>query len=255
VGIARDITEQKQAEEALRSALERERELHELKTRFVSMTSHEFRTPLAIIQASLDLIQRYGDRMSGSGRTEHYTRIQEQIYHMTALLNDVLLVGRFDAGHMPFTPTPLDLCHFCRRLADDMSGEATTHRIVHTCTGGPFIVNADSKLLRQSITNLLSNAAKYSPDGGEIHVLLEREGHQAVVRIHDEGIGIPEADLPRLFEPFHRAGNVGEIGGTGLGLVIAKRAVELHGGSISVESTPGAGTTFTVRLPLSDAPP
>lgn len=250
MAIVRDITERKRAEADIRNALEKEKELNELKSRFVSMTSHEFRTPLTTILSSAELLQDFGSIWDEEKKLKHFLRIQTSVTHMTGLLNDVLLIGKAEAGKLEFKPTPLDLIYFCRELTEEMQLAAENHTIVF-CTGGDC-TNAcmDEKLLRHILSNLLSNAIKYSPSGGTVKLELIGEQKTVMFHIQDRGIGIPQADLIQLFDSFHRASNVGTISGTGLGLAIVKKAVDLHNGQIFVKSEVGVGTTFTVKLPL-----
>ena len=227
-----------------------EREVSELKSRFVTTVSHEFRTPLGITMSAVELLRHYEDRLPQEDKTQLYDDIHTATRNMAGLMEQVLVLGRVDAGKLPYKPAPLDLDALARKLTDE-SLSATNRKcpIEWTAENNLSGARADEALLRHIFTNLLSNGVKYSPAGAPVHFRARREGLIAVFTIQDRGIGIPEADLPTLFEAFHRASNVGEIPGTGLGLVISKRCAELHGGSIHVKSTPGEGTTFTVRLP------
>jgi len=246
----RDITQRKRATEELRQALTKEKELNELKSGFVSMVSHEFRTPLATIQSSMDLINSYGERMSEDKRRHHFDNAFSEVRHLTALLDDVLTISKADSVGLEYKPVVLDLETLCRQAVQKMQQIATTHRINFVVTGTLQAVLTDEKLMHQIITNLLSNAVKYSPSGSAIHVTLKRESNRAVIDIKDEGMGIPYEDQERLFELFHRAANVGTIQGSGLGLAIVKRAVEKHGGTLTFVSNEGVGTTFTVTIPF-----
>lgn len=252
--LAHDITERKQAEADIRHTLEKEKELGELKSRFVSMTSHEFRTPLATILSSSELLEHYGHKWSEEKKLVHLQRIQVAVKHMTGLLNDVLLIGKAEAGRLEFEPTPLDLVQFCRDLVEEI--QLGANHLKNGCpsllafsTQGLCPACMDEKLLRHILSNLLSNAIKYSPQGGTVYLDLVYNQTEAVFHVQDEGIGIPPADQAQLFNSFHRASNVGTISGTGLGLAIVKKSVELHGGQITVRSEVGVGTTFTVTLP------
>ena len=169
---------------------------------------------------------------------------------MTRLLEDVLVIGKAEAGKLEFSPEPLDLEQFCGSLVDEMQLSAKTRHqltLIHRGPGGA--VTMDAKLLRQILTNLLYNAIKYSPDGGSIELEVTCEGDQALFRVADHGIGIPPAAHAHLFETFHRAENVGSIPGTGLGMAIVKKSVDLHRGTIEFSSEVGVGTVFVVRLP------
>jgi PAS domain S-box-containing protein len=245
----RDNTQRKRVTDELRQALSKEKELNELKTRFVSMVSHEFRTPMATIQSSLDLVRTYGERMTPEKRREHFDKAFTEIRHLTDLLDDVLTISRADSIGLEFSPTALDLGTLCRHVVEQMQQIAPAHQINLVTTGSTQTGLADEKLLRQVMTNLLSNAVKYSAQGSSVHVRLTCDKKQATIEIRDEGIGIPYEDQDHLFELFHRAANVGNIQGSGLGLAIVKRAVEAHGGTINFISTERVGTTFTVSIP------
>jgi len=251
-GITRDITERKQTEINIRKALTREKELSELKTRFISMASHEFRTPLTTILASAETLERYRHRFSPEKQQVILKRIQSSVHYVIGLLNDVLTVGKSEAGKLTCHPIKLDLKAFCRDLIEELQltqSDAPT-AIELEFTGETSQVLADDKLLRHILINLLSNALKYSPNHSPILLKLHCTAQSTHLQVIDHGIGIPEAEQPRLFDAFHRASNVGNISGTGLGLVIAKRATEAHQGRISFASQLGIGTTFTVVLPL-----
>jgi PAS domain S-box-containing protein len=244
-----DLTEQLRTEETMRRALENERELNELRSRFTSIVSHEFRTPLGVIMSAVELLRNYHDRLDAARRGELHDDIRTATRRMADLMEQVLVLGRADAGKLSFTPAPVDLQVLCAKLTDE-SLSATVRR----CPVRTDIANdlsgarADEPLLRHIFSNLLSNAAKYSPPGSPVEFTIRREGTDAVFTVTDHGIGIPREDQPRMFEAFQRGGNVGEIQGSGLGLLITKRCVELHQGEISFVS--GTGTTFTVRLPV-----
>jgi len=252
VWTALDITERKLAEEGIRTALAQQRELNDLRTRFVSMTSHEFKTPLATILSSAELLKYYSDRMTTDERQDILLSIEESVKRMTTMLDSVLILGRAQAQMMSFTPQSADLGALCQQILDEtLKATApslceTTLDVATDLPAGQF----DPALLRHIFGNLLSNAIKYSPSGGQVTFAATRDHTHYELSITDQGIGIPVDELPHLFASFHRASNVGEIKGTGLGLSIVKHAVELHGGSVAVQSQIGQGTRFTVRLPL-----
>lgn len=248
---ALNIQERKRAEAEIRSVLAKEQELSELKSRFVSMASHEFRTPLSIIFSSAELLERYSHKWSSEKKLTHFQRIQTAVKHMNEILNDVLFIGKAETGRLEIQRSPLDLVRFCRDLAEDLQlCDRNQHPIsfesqqnhIHTCV--------DEKLLRHILTNLLSNAMKYSPAGSPVNFSLNCHQGEARFQISDRGIGIPSADQHHLFESFHRASNVGTISGTGLGLAIVKRCIDIYGGQIHLNSTVEIGTTFTVVLPV-----
>lgn len=250
IAVIRDVTEQKKVEQDIRNALEKERELNELKSRFVAMTSHEFRTPLATILSSAELIEHYGHKWIEEKKNKHLHRIQFAVTHMTGLLNDVLLLGKADAGQLKFQPSPINLIEFCEDLVESMQMTTKTHEIQLIKSGRLSEANIDTKLLRHILDNLIGNAIKYSPleNMVEFHVIEQEDS--ILFKVKDNGLGIPAADQKNIFNSFNRAGNVGTISGTGLGLAIVRKSVELHGGRISLESTEGSGTVVTVEIPI-----
>lgn len=246
-----DKTEQLRTEETMRRALENERELSELRSRFTAIVSHEFRTPLGVIMSAVELLRNYHDKLDGERRVELFEDIHTATRRMGDLMEQVLVLGGADAGKLAFTPEPLDLEGLCAKLVDE-SLSATSHKCPIEHHFGKTLEGAiaSESLLRHIFSNLLSNAAKYSPAGSPVRFGVSREQKDAVFVIHDRGIGIPVEDQPRVFDAFHRAGNVADLPGSGLGLLITKRCVELHGGTIGFQSEAGDGTTFTVRLPV-----
>ncbi|MGE5657800.1 MAG: PAS domain S-box protein [Actinomycetota bacterium] len=254
IAVNHDITERKRAETEVLRALEKEKELGELKTRFVTMASHEFRTPLATIFVASDLLKAFGSKLSEPQKQEQLNKIQSEIKNMTQLLEDILVLGKASSGRLEFKPIQFNIEAFCREILSEIASTTSVkHRFNFNCWGDCHFVEMDQKLLRQMIGNLLSNAVKYSPPGTCISFEVSCEPEIAIFKVQDQGIGIPLSDRPRIFEAFHRASNVGNISGTGLGLTIVKQAVELHGGTIKLESQVGVGTTFTVLLPLGNS--
>jgi PAS domain S-box-containing protein len=247
----RDISQRKRLEFELRDALAKERELNSLKSRFVSRASHEFRTPLAMIATSSDLLKNYGHRMTEEQRIEKLNRMQAEIRNMTLLLDDLLTISKADeVGRIEFQPRPVDLEALCRELIEEMrAGMGMDHIFEFLTSGDSSRVFVDRKLIRRALMNLLSNAVKYSDPGTKIQLSLASETTQVVIVVQDSGIGIPEEDQPGLFEAFHRGHNVEHIEGTGLGLAIVKQSVELHGGEISFSSQVGVGSAFTLTIP------
>jgi PAS domain S-box-containing protein len=247
--------ERKRSEQEIQRALEQQRELVRLKTNFANLVSHEFRTPIGVILSSAQVLESYFDRLEPARRTEHLNDIAHAARHMAGLIDEVLLLGRIEAGKLAFQPRPVDISAFCRRIADEVS-QATGNRcwIDISCPDRLPPALSDENLLRHVVGNLLSNAIKYSPPNSAVSVSLACIGRDAVLTIRDNGIGIPAEDQPRLFEVFYRGRNVGELPGTGLGLVIVKRCVEVHGGEVTLHSQTGRGTTVVVRLPVFDPP-
>lgn len=236
--------------EDLNQALAREREVGEMKSRFTSLVSHEFRTPLGVIGSSAQILDRYLARLDDEERAEHLANIRDSVKRMAAMMEEMLVLSRVDSGRMEFKPECIALGDFCRRLLDELHSAHGCSTAFEVMPDAEVPALADETLLRHILTNLLTNAHKYSPPGAPVHLTLARANGDAVFTVRDEGIGIPEADQARLFEAFHRASNVCHISGTGLGLVLVRRCCELHGGGVKVTSREGAGTTFTVRLPV-----
>jgi PAS domain S-box-containing protein len=245
-----DITERRNADNNIRAALAREKELNDLRTRFVSMTSHEFRTPLAGILSASELLRDYQDRMPAVEKKEILANIGAGVQRMTGMLDRVLLLGQVDAHMLEFRPQQIDLIALCESIVAQARAQqpkatcTVTTRFQSQGSTGLF----DPNLLRHVLENLLSNAIKYSVHGGLVSFSVSFELDRTVFKVADQGIGIPPDEMPHLFESFHRASNVGAIQGTGLGLAIVKNAVELHGGQITVESELGHSTCFTVTI-------
>jgi len=246
-----DITQRKQAEVELLRTLAREKELGQLRSHFVSMVSHEFRTPLGIIQSSAEILEDYLEQLQPDEREDHLQSIRQNTCRMAMLMEEALLIGSLDAGKIEFRPAPLELRPFAQRLVDEVLS-ATNRRcpIELSLAEIPGEIQADERLLQHIFTNLLTNGVKYSDPGQPVRFEITSAGTEIICAIRDQGIGIPEADREWLFSAFHRGQNVADRPGTGLGLVIVKRCVDLHAGKINVESQFGKGTLVTVRLPV-----
>jgi signal transduction histidine kinase/pSer/pThr/pTyr-binding forkhead associated (FHA) protein len=251
MAIVRDITERKQVEADIRKALEKEKELSEIKSDFITLTSHEFRTPLATILSSAELLEHYSHKWSDEKKLTHLQRIQTAVQYMTGLLNDVLLIGKAESGNLKCELKPLNLVEFCQGLTSETQLANCTHTIIFRANVQNLLVSMDEKLLRYIFSNLLSNAIKYSPQGSTINFELNYNPENATFSVQDEGIGIPLADQEKVFNTFCRASNAGTIPGVGLGLSIVKKSVDLFKGDIVCESELNVGTTFTVKLPLT----
>jgi|GEM_PF-5044351 len=250
VRLQKELLKQKETEEKVTTALIREKELNELKSRFVSMISHEYRTPLTGILSSTELIDLYGYKWTEEKRKEHLSKIKRSVEYMTEMLNDVLLINRVDAGRLEFSPENIDLIDFCRNIVNDIKLIARNKcRILFTANTDKITGSMDRKLLHYILNNLLTNAVNYS-NMNDIRFELCYDGEYARFIIADNGIGIPEEDQPRLFEQFYRGKNAINVPGTGLGLSIVKSCVNLHQGHIEFISKVGVGTTFTVSLKL-----
>jgi signal transduction histidine kinase len=267
-----EIIERQRAETDALQALKKERELNDLKSRFITTASHEFRTPLSIVLTSAELLERLGTDCTEERRSRYFSKIREAVRSMTTILTDLLTLGKASAGTLELHTTSFDLEKFCHSLLSDFQvdsskpvGAAYQRQRSLVLDYDRYSTDADQasrtqveldpELLGLILMNLLNNAIKYSPDGNEVRlavdfILTEDNSAWVLFRVQDHGIGIPPEDMPRLFESFHRAKNVDTIPGTGLGLAIVHQCVKLHGGEIQVESELGQGTTVTVTLPL-----
>ena len=253
---AQDITDRQQAEqlkldiERLKASFQKEQAQNALIQRFISMLSHDLRTPLAVIASSRDMLIRYYDRLSEEKRREKLDAIGRQVQFALEILQDTVNMARGNLSERDFHPVPISLATLCEVSAQEI--QAARHddhviRFINLVDVG--IVYIDEVLVSRILLNLLSNALKYSPQGGEIRLELDQHDKWIVLRVIDEGTGISETDLPHLFEPFYRADEVNHIEGTGLGLSIVKDCVDRHRGRVHVESSLGKGSTFIVELP------
>ena len=251
IAVVTDITAQKQGETALQNALDKERELSILKSRVVSTASHELRTPLASILAYTETLRAYRHKLSDEQIRQRLDGIYERIGVLRAIIDDVLQLERLQTGGVEVQQIPVDLDRLCRMMIDEFQTQPDfRHHLHYDCAVAPPVLALDKNLMRQILANLVGNALKYSAPATTVRVALTSTDTQLSLSVQDEGMGIPSSDLAHLFQPFQRASNVGAIGGTGLGLVIVKEAVELHGGAIHVTSQLGVGTTFTVTIPM-----
>ncbi|OGQ22943.1 MAG: hypothetical protein A3I05_08535 [Deltaproteobacteria bacterium RIFCSPLOWO2_02_FULL_44_10] len=248
-----EMAERKRIAEELNVALEKERELGELKSRFVSLASHEFRTPLGGIASSASLITKYQKEKEQEQRDKHVRTIQRLVQHLTSILNDFLSMDKLEQGNVEAKPSSLQLASFVESCINDTErGMSKKNRIVYVHEGDMVTVMVDQEMLRNIVTNLISNALKYSSDETIVSVKTRVDGEKIELIVEDQGIGIPEVDQKRLFERFHRGKNVLSVPGTGIGLNIVKNYLDLMGGSIRFESEEGKGTTFVVILPKGE---
>jgi PAS domain S-box-containing protein len=235
----------------IRQVLEQEKELGEQRAHFASMVSHEFRKPLHIISFSTSLMKLYSHQWTEEKKLQYLDRIQTAVEQLSQLMDEVLIIGRSDAGKLTFEPKALDLDQFCRNLVAELQlSDSSQHTVTFKNLGDCSTACVDEKLLQPILTNLLDNAIKYSPVGSTVDLALSCLDGEVIFQIKERGIGIPAADQQRLFEPFYRGKNVGDIAGSGLGLAVVKKLVDINGGQICVASEVGAGTTFTITLPL-----
>lgn len=247
--VAEEALQEKQAE--LVKALERERELNELKSRFVSIASHEFRTPLSTILSSAALTQRYAEKGNMAKHDYHLGKIKNAVNHLTGILNDFLNLTKLEAGAVSNNPEHFDFATFFREMIEDLSGLAKENQTIHCTVAESARVYMDKSVLKNIIYNLVSNAIKYSNKAVDCRAFIQE--NILHIEVQDAGIGIPEEEKQYMFTRFYRANNAGTVQGTGLGLNIVKRYVEVLGGSIFFESKEGIGTTFFVNIPLKNA--
>jgi signal transduction histidine kinase len=234
----------------LRRANERLKELNALKSNFISMVSHEIRTPLALIQSSGEILGRYLERLSPDKRQRHLKTINQSVARMVMLVEDVLMFSRAESGPMEFKPAPLDLPKFCQQLVEEVESATARRCSIRLCiANGTGSAGVDETLMRHVLVNLLTNAVKFSKPGDEVLLQASAKANEVLFQVQDRGIGIAEAEQTKVFEPFYRSRTVAHIPGTGLGLVIVKRCIERHGGTLEIESRTGHGSRFTVRVP------
>jgi PAS domain S-box-containing protein len=233
----------------LHNSLEKERELSELKTRFVSMASHEFRTPLTTMLTSLSLVNKYGEKNDKTSQAKHVGKIKSSIHNLTDILNDFLSVSKLEEGKIENLPQMLDIPSFISEIISEMEFLAVNNQIIQYKHEGETIGNLDKKLLKNILFNLISNAIKFSPEGGIIDIKSCIEDSKFKISVQDHGIGISKEDQKHLFERFFRGHNAMHIQGTGLGLSIIAKYAELMNGTINFESQENRGTTFTTIIP------
>ncbi len=250
-GVGRDITELKAAESALRDALALEKKLGDLKSRFVSMASHEFRTPLASMMMATETLENYRHRLSEEEILKYLSRIRRNIEYLRDIIGKVLSLNRIESGKIPFTPEKTDLNHLIANwLTDYLEKNQLEHQIDFEPLQGNLIIEADRQLLIQALENLLSNSRKYAPEGTKIIIKINRIGDFVTLSVTDFGIGIPEKEMEFLFDPFFRASNVVNYHGTGMGLPLIKQIVDRHNGAVRLESEINKITTFHIDLPV-----
>jgi len=247
-----EIEKQNEFELMLQHSLEKEKELSDMKSKFISTTSHEFRTPLTSVLSSAELLQRYAANWSDDRKNEHFKRIFNSIDYLIKLLDDVMTISRTETGTISYNPELIDLQRFseeCIQHSKPLMKKMHELKINFNSVKKDF--KLDPKLMRFIFNNLLSNASKYSPDGGVIELSISSNEKNLFIKVRDEGIGIPPEEIGKIFDSFYRSKNADLIAGTGLGLAIVKRAVDLHNGEITVNSELNKGTTFIIRLPIN----
>ncbi len=240
-----------QAKEEVNISLIKEKEINQLKTRFVSMASHEFRTPLSSIQLSASLIEHYFDQLNKKKIFEHLDKIKSGVNNLTNIINDFLSVERIDAGKIKPVLKEFDLKMLCEDIVESMKLQAKRgQKIIYRHTGKITKVNLDSNLLQNCLLNFISNAIKYSNEDSRVELKTKIDENTCRIIIKDNGIGIPKEEQIHLFEPFFRANNTTDIEGTGLGLSIVKRYTELMGGTLKFKSQENSGSVFTLTFPV-----
>lgn len=242
------IKELEKTKKDLNVALNKEKELSDLKSRFVSMASHEFRTPLTTMMSSLSLVSTYEEKKDSANHSKHVSKIKSSINHLTDILNDFLSVSKLEEGKIENKPVELDLKPFLEEVISEMQA-LVANQSLKLSYSGPAKAIVDQKLLKHILFNLISNAIKFSPDGGAVHVSASLAPSALSISVKDQGIGISKEDQQHLFERFFRGHNATHIQGTGLGLNIVARYLELMDGKIELESAENKGTTFTIIIP------
>lgn len=226
-------------------------QINEIKTRFISIASHEIRNPLHTISAYAQILQRSSDKLPEEKKQEFYEKIKTYVKKTTDILDDILLLSKGELVKQQLNAVPLNLNEFCLQIVQEIQF-INQNKIIFFSLDKNINACIDEKVLRHVLINLLTNAIKYSPKDSSIELELISNDEEVIFQIKDKGIGITPEDQQHLFESFYRASNVGSIPGTGLGLAIAKQCVDLHGGKIAVKSEVGVGTTFTVTLPIGN---
>ena len=235
----------------LSEALDKERQLNEIKSRFVSMASHEFRTPLSTVLSSASLLAKYTKGEDQPRRDKHISRIKDAVKNLNDILEDFLSLGKLDEGKIAASPDPFALNDFIDETIDDVGGLLKNGQNIDYKHNGEAVINSDKKLLRNILLNLVSNAIKFSPEDSCIEVTSEVNDQVAEIKVQDKGIGISEEDQKHLFSSFFRGGNAINIQGTGLGLHIVKRYLDLLGGKVELKSILSQGTTITILIPIN----
>jgi PAS domain S-box-containing protein len=247
--VEQNITERKKAEEATEDALQKEKQLNELKSRFVSMASHEFRTPLSTVLSSLSLIEKYDQSGATEKKEKHYKRIKTSVRHLTNILNDFLSLEKVETGKVYMSSEEINVKEVLEDIVDQHAQITKSNQRIAFNFVGIEHIHTDQNMLQIICSNLLSNAIKYSGEGKHIDLSAECLEDALTINVRDEGIGIPEEEQDNMFSRFFRAKNAVNIEGTGLGLNIVNRYTQLLGGSIHFQSRPEEGTTFTVTIP------
>jgi signal transduction histidine kinase len=248
--VIQNITQRKTAEQTMLQALNQQKDLNELKSRFVTLASHEFRTPLSTILSSADLAMRFGDKEDKENFTKHLNRIKSSVKGLNEILNDFLSLSSIEEGVIRNNPIQFNVKEFCTELTEESETIKKADQLIHyEHQGDKELILLDRWHLKNILTNLISNAIKYSPPGTTINLTSEVNSTSVRFIVEDHGIGIPDEDKPHLFKTFFRAQNAAHIQGTGIGMHIVKRYLEIMGGSIHFESKLNKGSTFVIDFP------
>jgi len=249
--LANALEELEQSKQEVLRALEKERQLNDLKSKFVTIASHEFRTPLATILSSASLVGRYTTTEDDEKRQKHVNRIKSTVNNLTEILNDFLSLGKLEEGQIRNVPILFNLPDFCKELIDELKPVFKTNQQLNYQHQGEEEVCLDRHLLKNVLINLISNASKYSGEGKIIYIKTVNNCEKTYFEVQDQGIGIPEQDIPYVFDRFFRAHNAGNVQGTGLGLNIVRKYIELMEGEIRLTSHINQGTTVYIELPTA----
>lgn len=251
--LVQDVTVRKAVERELLATIERERELGQLKADFLHMVTHEYRTPLGVIMTSAEILERYAERLGPGERAQKLKEIRGNTRRLAQMLDDVLFLGRAESGRLTLETAAVEVESWLQEITDEVVHSLGAERTIDLVVSKEARhARLDPRVLGHALSNVISNALKYSTLDRPVRIAAEVAREQLTFRVADEGIGIPVADQQKLFQTFRRASNVGTVSGTGLGLVIVKRCVELHGGTLKLESEVGRGTTVTVQIPFQN---
>ena len=249
--VAKSESRLKESEIETTNALNKQQELNQIKSQFISLVSHEFRTPLAAISSNIQLLHRYEDKWPHEKKTVVLNRIQEGIQTMVQMLEEITLLSRDQSGHLFIYPEEVNINHFILDLIQELTKRSELPlKLDLQIEDEEAHITSDKELLRQILSHLISNACKFNPDGKPVEIIIKRVNDHLEMVISDQGIGIPKQDLKRIWEPFIRAQNSVEFPGSGLGLAIVQRCIDLLQGTIHIQSEENAGTKVEVKIPV-----
>ena len=244
------LEEIKRGEKEIRKSLEKEKELNEMKSRFISMASHEFKTPLTTVLSSANLLAKYTTTEQQENRSKHIDRIKSSVQNLNNILNDFLSLEKLDGGYVNINKSSFDMKELLNEIKESFELTVKKGQQINFQVETGLEVYSDPHLVQNIVINLISNAVKYSPEQKPINVICNKAGENIEIKIIDQGIGIPQQEQKNMFKRFYRAANAINIGGTGLGLNIVKRYLDLIDGQISFNSKEGEGSEFIIRFPV-----